>query len=198
VSVGKTLAIILAGTVAGVTAIPYAHAQASGTPLTTKSVPLPPMTSPPGDIPDSQVFITYHSPLGFSIKVPEGWAQRSSPTGVSFSSTYDAMIVIVGPSPAPPTAASVRQKQVVTLENLPAAVQVSKVEAVSTSAGTAVRIDYASNSEPNPVTGKAIRLENEQYLFWQKGQLATLTLSAPFGADNTDQWQLMSHSFRWH
>jgi hypothetical protein len=47
------------------------------------------------------------------------------------------------------------------------------------------------------VTNKAIRLENERYFFWKGGKLATLTLSAPYGADNADQWLLMAKSFRW-
>ena len=58
-------------------------------------------------------------------------------------------------------------------------------------------ISFASNSEPNSVTGKAIRLESDQYLIWKDGRVATLTLSAPFGADNADQWRLMARSFRW-
>lgn len=203
VPLGKTLALVLAAGVAGAAAIPNAHAQAThaqatGTPLATKPVPLPPMTNPPGDIPDTQVFITYHSPLGFSIKAPEGWARRTSPSGASFSYQYDAMAVSVAQAAAAPTPASVRHDQVPALLNSPAAVQVSKVEAVGTPAGPAVRIAYASNSAANPVTGKAIRLEDEQYLFWNNGRLATLTLSAPFGADNVDQWRLMSRSFRWH
>ena len=34
--------------------------------------------NPPGDVPDNQVFIDYRSPLGFNIKVPEGWARRET------------------------------------------------------------------------------------------------------------------------
>ena len=34
-------------------------------------------------------------------------------------------------------------------------------------------------------------------LFWKDGKLATLRLYAPYGADNVDQWRLMSRSFRW-
>ncbi len=193
---GKTPALVLVAALAGA-AIPQAHAQATGTPLATKAVPLPPMVHPPGDIPDTQIFIDYRSPLRFSIQIPEGWARRTSPAGASFSNQYDAMAVSVAQAAAAPTPASVRQNQAAALLNSPAAVQVSKVEAVDTPAGPAVRITYASNSAANPVTGKAIRLEDEQYLFWNNGRLATLTLSAPFGADNVDQWRRVSRSFRW-
>ena len=60
-----------------------------------------------------------------------------------------------------------------------------------------VLIDYASNSEPDAVTGKQIRLENQTYLFFKDGKVASLTMWAPFGADNADQWNLMARSFRW-
>ena len=47
------------------------------------------------------------------------------------------------------------------------------------------------------MTEKAIREENDRYFFWQNGRLVTLTMSAPLGADNADQWDLMAKSFRW-
>ncbi|MGH7079015.1 MAG: hypothetical protein ACREFU_13060 [Acetobacteraceae bacterium] len=195
---GKKFVLVMAASAAPAIAIPNAQARTTGIPLAGQAVPLPPMTHPPGDIPDTQVFITYHSPLGFSIKTPEGWARRSTAAGVGFRSQYDAMAISVGSAAAPPTAASARDNQAAALMKSPAAVLISKVEAVGTPAGPAVRIVYASNSAPNPVTGKAIRLEDEQYLFWDNGRLATLTLSAPYGADNVDQWRLISRSFRWH
>jgi hypothetical protein len=61
-----------------------------------------------------------------------------------------------------------------------------------------VLIVYTSNSDPNAVTDKQIRLENNRYLFYRAGHEAALTLSAPAGADNVDQWQLMANSFRWN
>ena len=56
---------------------------------------------------------------------------------------------------------------------------------------------YASNSDPNPVTNKRIRVENETYVFFKNGKEAMLTVWAPQGADNVDQWQRMAKSFRW-
>jgi hypothetical protein len=41
-------------------------------------------------------------------------------------------------------------------------------------------------------------LENNRYLFYRAGHEAALTLSAPAGADNADQWQVMAKSFRWN
>ena len=63
--------------------------------------------------------------------------------------------------------------------------------------GAAVLLAYQSNSDPDPVTGKQVRLDNQDYLFYQQGKLATLRLWAPLGADNVDQWKLISGSFGW-
>ena len=64
-------------------------------------------------------------------------------------------------------------------------------------AGAAIKVVYTSNSDPNPVTNKQIRLESERFYLSGNGKLAELTFSAPAGADNVDQWTLMSKSFRW-
>jgi hypothetical protein len=77
------------------------------------------------------------------------------------------------------------------------AVTVDKVKEIKRPAGNAIVISYGSNSDPNPVTNKAIRLENDRYYFWKDGNLAMIDLSAPAGADNVDQWNLISKSFRW-
>ena len=167
------ITLVLTGLVAGIGA---AHAQSSA-----------------GDIPDSQVFVDYHSPLGFSLQVPEGWARSTTPTAATFVDHYDSVAVSVAQAAAAPTPDSARRTA-----SLGDAAAISKAEAVAEPAGSAVRLAYISNSAANPVTGKSIRLENERYLFWRSGKLATLTLSAPQGADNVDQWRLMSRSFRWN
>jgi hypothetical protein len=58
-------------------------------------------------------------------------------------------------------------------------------------------IKYESESEANPVTNKRIHLEDEAYVFYKNGKMAILTVWAPAGADNADQWKLISESFRW-
>ena len=62
---------------------------------------------------------------------------------------------------------------------------------------TAIAVTYTSNSDPDPVTAKQVRLEDVTYYFYRQGSLAALTLWAPAGADNVDQWKLMSESFKW-
>ena len=64
-------------------------------------------------------------------------------------------------------------------------------------AGPALLVKYECESEVNPVTNKRIRLEDEAYAFYKNGRIAILILWAPVGADNADQWKLISESFRW-
>lgn len=156
-----------------------------------------PEKNPPGDIPDSQVFVVYASPLGFSIKVPEGWARRDGVNGAVFSDKYNQIWIEAGTAGAAPTKASVTQNEAATLLKTGRAVVIRTVTDVTLPAGPAVRIAYTSNSEPNAVTGKQIRQENERYLFFKAGKLVSLDLAAPLGADNADQWKLMTDSFRW-
>ncbi|WP_206615467.1 hypothetical protein [Solirhodobacter olei] len=157
-----------------------------------------PERNPPGDIPDTQVFITYHSAAGgYSLKVPEGWARREAGADVQFAAKLDAVAVNVEPTATAPTVAWVKSAYVPAMIKAGRAVKVSAVSAVHLPGGNAVRIAYAVNSEPNPVTSKQVRLEANRYLFFKGGKRAALDLTAPYGSDNVDQWRLMSRSFRW-
>lgn len=174
-----------------------ALAQPSGKPLPTSEQPIKPERNPPGDIPDNQAFITYQSPLGFSIKVPEGWARRDAANGAAFNDKYNTIVLSFQNRAEPLTVASIKGSEIPALEKTEKAIRVSAVKELKLPSGRAIVVSYGSNSEPNPVTNKAIRLENERYFFWRGGKLIALTLSAPYGADNTDQWTLMAKSFRW-
>ena len=171
---------------------------ATGSPATAQEQPVATEKNPPGDIPDSQVFILYRSPLGFSLKIPEGWARTDRTDGVTFVDKYDTVDVAVASAAVAPTAESAANNEAVALMKSARAIKVSAVKDVLLPAGPAVLIVYTSNSAPNAVTNKQIRLENNRYLYYQAGKLATLDLSAPVGADNVDQWKLMSDSFYWN
>ena len=151
-----------------------------------------PEKNPPGDIPDSQVFITYVSPLGFSLQVPEGWARTDKPDGAVFADKYGRIEVSVASGDVPAAKAAAD-----TLKAAGRAVAIRKAAMSKRPAGEAVYIAFDANSEPNSVTNKQIRLENDRYIFAKGGKVATLTFSAPKGADNVDQWLLMSKSFQW-
>jgi hypothetical protein len=153
--------------------------------------------NPPGDIPDTQVFVTYESPLGFTIKVPEGWSRADDAGSVRFSDKYNTVEIDISPLATAPAADSVKAEQVPALEKAGRAVKVTKVKDVKVKGGAAVLISYTSNSDPNQVTNKQIRLEHDRYLFYRDGNLAALDMSAPQGADNVDDWSLMANSFRW-
>ena len=154
--------------------------------------------SPPGDIPDSQAFITFKSTMGFSIKVPEGWSHKDGKDGAVFNDKYNHISLMFGASDMPVDLAYAKSALVPDLEKNGHAVQINKIEEVVLKSGKVVKIAYDSNSEPNDVTNKKVREENERFYFVKNGKLVVLQLSAPKGADNVDQWQLISSSFKWN
>ena len=192
----RTLAFLLPMAVA-CSLSSIAAAQTGVAPLARSPQPLAAEKNPPGDIPDNQAFVAFKSPLGFAVKAPEGWARRELPGGLSFSDKYNELQVAVSPQTTAPTLASLKANEVAALEKSPKAVRVASVKALALPAGEALVVHYGANSDANPVTHKAIRLENARYYFWKAGKLATLTVSAPAGADNADQWLQMAKSFAW-
>src|SRR5215475_1152339 len=79
--------------------------------------PVAPEVNPPGDIPDSQVFVTYTSPAGFSIKVPEGWARTDRADGAHFADKYGSIDIALAPASSTPTAEQVRKEQVALVQS---------------------------------------------------------------------------------
>lgn len=160
--------------------------------------PVAPEVNPPGDIPDSQVFVEYISSQGrYELQVPEGWARTTDGTNVTFTDKLDGLSMAVSSAPAPPDPKSIRAAQAKTLQETGRAVKIRQIKEVRVSGKPAVLLTYECNSEPNPVTSKQVRVENEVYFFYRDGKLAALRLWAPLGADNVDQWKLISESFKW-
>jgi hypothetical protein len=150
--------------------------------------------NPPGDIPDDQVFVSYtSSAAGYNLKVPEGWARSEKGSDVAFIDKFDGIAVIVDASATAPTVKDV----VARLGKSEKALKVNSEKEIRLPAGSALLIKYECESDANPVTNKRIRLENEAYVFYKSGKMAILVLWAPIGADNADQWKLISESFRW-
>lgn len=196
----KTLAGLIATAVlaAWEPASAASAAPSDAIPLPRAEAPIAAEKNPPGDIPDNQAFTVYRSPLGFHIKVPEGWARREAPGHVTFSDKYNGLQVTIEAQATEPTLASLRAGPIAALAKSGRAVRITAVKPVDLPAGKAVLVTFGSNSEPNAVTNKAIRLDNARYYVWNRaGKLATITLSSPSGADNADQWHLMSRSFGW-
>ncbi len=165
-------------------------------PVLAAEAPVAAEHNPPGDIPDNQVFISYQAPKGASMKVPEGWSRNDTANGAVFFDKYNTVQLSVIPASSAPTVDSVKNGQAADLKANGRAVDISDIKQVQLDSGQAIRIDYAANSEPNSVTDKQIRLEAVRFLIYANGKLATLDMRAPYGADNVDQWRMMSNSVR--
>src|SRR5580704_17522424 len=84
---------------------PASTAAASATVAATES-------PPPGDIPDTTVYVAYRPASGqYEVKVPEGWARTVSSTGVSFTDKLNS-VTIQTVRAAAPTTASARSAEV--------------------------------------------------------------------------------------
>ena len=176
----------------------FSCAAISPRPSLAAEAPIATEKNPPGDIPDSQIFILYRSPLGFTVEVPEGWGRKERADGASFADKYGLLEVSLSATSDDPTLASVKANEAMALQQSGHAVKIDAIEAVKLPAGPAILIKYHSNSEANAVSNKKIRLEHDRYLIGHASKLATIDFSAPAGADNVDQWQLMSQSFVWN
>jgi hypothetical protein len=174
---------------------PQSGSQAASS--TTQEKPIAPETNPVGDISDTQVFVNYQaSNGGYSLDVPEGWARTTDGTNVRFDAQFDGVSVSLHPN-SPVPAAAKSDPSVQAQINALRAFQETDVSLQKLPAGDAVRITGTANSDPDPVTGKQVRLDEEIFLFYKNGALAAVRLWAPQGADNVDQWKRMIESFRW-
>jgi hypothetical protein len=173
----------------------------ASTPATTPASnekPVAPEKNPTGDISDSQVFIKYSSVKGgYSLEVPEGWARKEQEATVDFIDKLDGVKVTVDNAAQAPTADSIKISQAADLKKSGLAIKINSIQEISLSKEKVIKMTFSSNSEADSVTGKQIRLDNVSYYFYKNGKLATLTMWAPLGADNIDQWNKMSESFRW-
>lgn len=160
--------------------------------------PVPPESNPPGDIPDTTVFVPYHSAAGgFTIRVPEGWARSTSRGSVSFVNNLNSITIRWIRVASPPTPASARSVDVPELRTAELAFRLKSISGTTLHGQRAVLIVYESNSKPNPVTGKQYRLVVERFELFHRGEEAILSLSSPVGADNVDPWRTVSESFSW-
>ncbi len=154
-------------------------------------------TNPAGDIPDSTQFVTYRSPHSmYSLVHPEGWAQTNAGEGVTFADKEHSIRVELTSASAPRAVASVRSTDEPRVRSSSTAFEEVKIVEANVPAGPAVLFRYRTNSSPDPVTGKTVRLEVDRYEIYSSGHLAIVSLSAPAGSDNVDVWNQVSKSFR--
>jgi hypothetical protein len=144
-----------------------------------------------GDIPDNQVFLAFRNGrAGYSMKYPEGWAQRGSGTAVVFRDKNNIVRVVVGGGAAP-SAATVRRELRHGVHVLAAP------QPIQLPSGRALKVVYSTESAPNAVTGKRVTLVVDRYYLWRRGRRAVVDLGTPQGVDNVDAYRLMIESFRW-
>jgi len=160
--------------------------------------PAAPEVNAAGDIPDNQAFVAYTpSSGGYSLKVPEGWARTEVDGAVTFTDKLNSIRIETADAAVPPTVESATRDELAAVRATAANYEPGKVEAVTRSAGPAVRITYRADGSPDAVTGRVIRLDVERYEFWKAGRELILTLSGPQGADNVDPWRTVTDSVRW-
>ena len=157
--------------------------------------PLKPEINPPGDIPDSQVFVVHTSSDGYSLKVPEGWAMEAKGASTVFKDKYNTITTMMVEDPSA-SAALIKAGLVPKIEAEGRAAKLGKVRVIKVKGKEAVLAEYTANSEPNAVTGKQIRLEGERVFYPAGDHVLLLDLTAPQGADNVDQWKLITNSVR--
>jgi hypothetical protein len=155
-------------------------------------------SSPAGDIPDNQAYVAFTPPGGgFSVKVPEGWAQRTAGGAVAFTDKLNTIRIESRTATAPLTVQKARSGELSSLAHSVKGFKAGTVTTVARKGGTAVRITYLASSPADPVTGKTVTDAVERYVFFHNGRAVVLTLSGPKGADNVDPWRLVSDSVRW-
>ncbi len=146
-----------------------------------------------GDIPDNQVFLVFtNGHTGYSIKYPEGWAQQGSGNAVSFRDKNNIVRIDIRAG-SRPTKASVQRD----VARLRGAHVVSAPQATTLSGRPAFKIVYSTESAPNAVTEKRVKLVVDRYYLWTAGRRAVVDLGTPLGVDNVDAYRLMIESFRW-
>jgi hypothetical protein len=186
----------------GSTPAPQATSSTAAAPATAASsqagaAPAGSETPPPGDIPDSTVYVAYTPGSGqYEVKVPEGWARTVSPAAVFFTDKLN-VISIYTTRAAAPTVASARAVEVPAIMHPLHSFALTGISVVSRPAGTAILIRYSADSRPDPVTGKVYKDTFERYELYKNGTEAVVLLGGPAGADNVDPWRTVTNSFRW-
>jgi hypothetical protein len=167
-------------------------------PTSVTPSPVATESNPPGDIPDTQVYVTYRGASGeYTVEVPEGWGRRTRNGTVTFTDKLNSVGLSQSAVAKQPTVVSARATDVPALRASVPKFQLQDVTTFTRPGGSGVLITYLCDSAPDPVTNKVVRDAVQQYMFWKKGQQVVVALSGPQNADNVDPWARISGSFRW-
>jgi hypothetical protein len=146
-----------------------------------------------GDIPDNQVFLTFRNPSGgYSIVYPEGWAQKGSGNSTTFQDK-DNQIHVAVQSGSQPTLATVKAG----VAKLGPGAKVTSAQTLTIAGKPVVKVSYSTESAPNPVTGKRVKLIVDRYAYFKAGHVAVVDLGTAVGVDNVDAYKMIARSFKW-
>ncbi len=149
-----------------------------------------------GDIPDNQVFLTFrNNAAGYSILYPEGWARKGDANKTTFQDKNNVIRIVVRHG-SRPTVVSARA-DVEKLKASTPSLTVGSAQTVSLPGQQAVKVSYSSESPPNPVTGRRVKLVVDRYVYFNAGRVASVDLGTAVGVDNVDAYRMISRSFRW-
>lgn len=189
--------ILAIGATAVAIVVPLGLAACGSSDSSTSVDPNAAEVSPPGDIPDDQVFVPYSPPgAGYRVTVPEGWSRSTRGGAVTFTDKLNSIRLESETAGAAPGLAD-GKAELQRLASSVAGFAPGEVSTVQRNAGTALLITYLGEGPPDPVTGKTVKDAFERYEFFRGGELATVTVSGPDGADNVDPWMIVTDSLEW-
>jgi len=149
-----------------------------------------------GDVPDNQVFLTFaNRSAGYSMKYPQGWAQAGGGRRVTIQDKNNLVRITVETAGAPSLGGvSNAMKR---LQASTSSLRYDPPTVVSLKGKRAIKVVYSTESAPNPVTGKRVKLIVDRYYVTGVRKVAVVDLGTPVGVDNVDAYRLMIESFRW-
>ncbi len=149
-----------------------------------------------GDIPDNQVFLTLRNNAErYSIRYPEGWAQRGTGAKVTFQDKNNLVRVETLPGARPAQTGVTADLN--TLRRRSPSLSFSPPVVTTIHGRQIIKVTYSTKSAPNPVTDKRVTLVVDRYYVPGPAKYAIIDLGTPQGVDNIDAYKLMIESFRW-
>jgi hypothetical protein len=152
-----------------------------------------------GDIPDNQVFLGLRNAHGgYSIKYPEGWTIQGSGSDKLTISDKNNVVRVVIARGAAPSPASVAAALTAMKKSSPTLAFTAPQKFALPASSGAVKAVYTTESAPDPVTGRRVKLVVNRYVLQGPGgRVATVDLGTPEGVDNVDAYRMMIQSFTW-
>jgi hypothetical protein len=193
--------VLLTGTAVACSSSSGSSGTSSAPPLSSSSAPSSSAaqeSAPPGDIPDTQAYVSWSpSAGGFTVKVPEGWSRTTQGSATVFADKFNSIRIDSLTAAKAPTAQSVRSTDLPAIQGKSTGFALRQVTVVQRKGGSPVMAEYLADSAPDQVTGKSVQLDVQRYAFFKSGKETVLTLSGAVNADNVDPWKIVTDSFRW-